>query len=37
MLILNGFVAVITYCANLVLAQNFVANNIVKATSFTEF
>ena len=36
-LVLNGFLAVIMYCTNLVLLRVFAVNNVVKAASFAAF
>ena len=33
----NGYLAVTMYCTNLLLLQDFTANNIVKAASFAAF
>ena len=36
-MVLNGLLAVIRYCTNLVLQRIFAVNNLVKTASFTAF
>ena len=37
LLVLNGFLAEIMYCSDLVLLRAFAANNVVKAAGFAAF